>query len=97
MKAIIIPADKAYLYRQVDVEHWWGVDAVELKDGTFFISEDDYRKLPENLQVTRMDPASKKESEILVKQEMSKLPIKDLSKSGYKEPEDNFGVGDKEK
>ena len=67
INAIIIPRDQALKYRQIKLNWYTGIDAVEMENGDYFISKKCYDMLPEGFEITR------DEVKFNVKTELSKL------------------------
>jgi len=80
MEAIIIPKDQAYLFKQVNITHWDGIDAVEIKDGSFIISKSDYERLPKD--ICRLD---KLDNSVCLKTKLVKYTIKNITVADLKE------------
>ena len=80
-KAIIIPDGQEEPFRKVLITSWKGIDAVQLKDGTWFVNESDYKQLPADLTVS-VDSV-----QYVVKDELAKLEVKDLIATDFKVPE----------
>jgi len=59
MKYLIIPKEIAISFKQVRLAWWWGIDPVEIADGTFIFNEDCYN-LIENFPVKTVTIDSKK-------------------------------------
>ena len=78
MDAIIISKEQALKYRQLKFDWWWGIDATELKDGTFFISKKCYDLIPEGFKL--IEDGGMRD----VKDELSMLATKKLRVSDFK-------------
>ena len=78
MEVIIIPKEQAKNYKQIRLNWHTGIDAVELEDGTFFISKFCYDLLPLDFKI------SIDEKEVDLKTTLSKLSIKTLEDTDYK-------------
>ena len=78
MTGLIIPKEQAPKYRKILLNWFTGIDAVELEDGTFFISKECYDMLPEGFEITR------DEEKFNVKTELSKLTARKILSSEFK-------------
>ena len=78
MRSIIIPKQQAYKFRKIKLNWHTGIDAVELEDGTWFIAEEDYKKLPSELT------KSVGEKSYNIKSELKKLPVRELKSTDFK-------------
>ena len=76
MRAVIIPNDQAAKFRRILITWYKGIDAVELKDGSWFVSESDYKNLPDHIVVNDESGSS-------VKEELAKLPVRDLTLNDF--------------
>ena len=81
---MIIEKEKAYLFKQVNITWYAGVDAVELLDGTFFIEDRLLSTIPKTLSVTRLDPVLQKEVTINVYNELSSYPKREIDEDDPK-------------
>ena len=82
-KMVIIPDGQQKPFQKVLITWYDGIDAVQLKDKTWCISESDYKRLPAN--ITKEVEVSKDNFVIYnVKDELSKLPVKTLVPTNYK-------------
>ena len=81
---MIIEKEKAYLFKQVNITWYAGVDAVELLDGTFFIEDRLLSTIPKTLSVTRLDPVLQKEVTINVYNELSSYPKREIDEDDLK-------------
>ena len=81
---MIIEKAKAYLFKQVNITWYAGVDAVELLDGTFFIEDRLLSTIPKTLSVTRLDPVLQKEVTINVYNELSSYPKREIDEDDPK-------------
>ena len=81
---MIIEKTKAYLFKQVNITWYAGVDAVELLDGTFFIEDRLLSTIPKTLSVTRLDPVLQKEVTINVYNELSSYPKREIDEDDPK-------------
>ena len=88
-KAIIIPDGQEQKFRRILITPFDGIDAVQLKSGEWFINESDYKRLSENLTVTKTEVKDSKPTEATynIKTELSKLSIRTLTKTDFKETE----------
>ena len=81
---MIIEKEKAYLFKQVNITWYAGIDAVELKDGTYFIEDKLLDSIPVNLTVSKINPVDFKEVTINVKEELAKCPKNVLEAEDFK-------------
>ena len=81
---MIIEQAKAYLFKQVNITWYAGIDAVELKDGTFFIEDRLLSTISKTLSVTRLDPVLQKEVTINVYNELSSYPKREIDEDDPK-------------
>jgi len=58
MRYLVIPGIEAINFKQVRLVWWWGIDPVEIADGTFILNEDCYN-LIENFPVRTVTINSK--------------------------------------
>lgn len=81
-KFYVIPKELAPQFKQVILEWWKGVDATEIKDGSYIISEWAYNELKKyNRTITVAD------KEVSVATELVKYPLVDEKNVIFKEPE----------
>ena len=77
----IIPKEQAYRFRKVLVTHWFGIDAIEVKDGTYIIGRDCYD------EIKKWWPEAKitiNEESLSLTKELDKYPIKVLTAKDFK-------------
>lgn len=77
MRAVIIPKEQASKFRQIQITWFKGIDAVELKDGSWFIAESDFKDLPSDIAINDESGSSAKD-------ELIKFPVRDLQTGDFK-------------
>ncbi len=74
MNAVIIPRAEAHKYRKILINWHTGIDAIELADGDYFISEECLNMLTDDFEFKK----------IKIKTELMKLKIKKLKEIDFK-------------
>jgi len=88
-KFVIIPDGQEKPFQKVLITAWDGIDCVQIKSGEWIIAESDYKRLPASLTATKTEIVALKETEVVynIKTELSKLPVKILLPTDFKEAE----------